>query len=129
MLLPYSIDLVPEYIGRLIAKSRQWNPVGRRVLIKVDDGPQLGMNLRGAIRKVVDQPTQVPGILIELDEPWHTGQHTGTWVFATARFSGHGIFRLLVTCGVVNVNLLEGPTIPGSLPYERFAAIALLRLE
>jgi hypothetical protein len=129
MLLPHPIDLVPEYLGRLTAKFRRWDPIGHRVVLKVDDGPQLGMKLKGTIRKVVDQPMQTSGILIELDEPWNTGQNIGAWVFATPRFSGHGIFRLLLTWGVVNVNLLEEPTVPSNLPYERFVAIALLSLE
>ncbi|MEQ1794821.1 MAG: hypothetical protein ABL970_11570 [Nitrospira sp.] len=129
MLLPYPIDLVPEYLGRLTAKLRRWDPIGHHVLLKLDDGPQLGMKLRGTIRKVFDQPMQPSGILIELEAPWNTGKATGTWVFATPRFNGHGIFRLLVTWGVANLNLIEGPTVPDNLPHERVAAIALLSLE
>jgi hypothetical protein len=129
MLLPHPIDLVPEYLGRVVAKVRQWDPIGHRVSLKVDDGPQLGMKLKGTIRKVVEQPIQRSGILVELDEQWNTGQNTGSWVFVTPRFSGHGIFRLLLTWGVVNVNLLEEPMVPDDLPYTRFAAIALMSLE
>lgn len=45
------------------------------------------------------------------------------------RYDGHGVYRLLVTSCVVNVNVLDSATEPESLSNEQFVAIADMRRE
>ena len=127
MLLPNPIDQLTEIIGRGIAKLRQWSPVGLRVVLMINEGPQLGATLSGTVRALSEKHDS--GAVIELDIPWNLEKRRTRWILAMQRYDGHGVYRLLVTSCVVNVNALDSETVPESLSNEQFVAIADMRCE
>ncbi len=74
MLLPGPFDLIPDMLGRLLAKVFSWHPEGKRVLLRVTEGEQgfYGMIVTGTVDRVIGAEDGSQFILINLDSSGST---------------------------------------------------------
>jgi len=140
VLLPYPLDLAPEYLGKAIGWVIGWRPEGKRVTLAVDESGDKaiqGLKVAGTIRRVLEDVTTTgpsgstpgggPCALIELDQPLiYMGEHV-LWVVSLPRFGGHGLYRLLVTWSVVNLHRAADTRIH-ELKWNDIIAIGLMRM-
>ena len=139
MILPYPLDLIPEWLGVALQKFLQWRPEGTRVEIEfegADDSLIHGV-YRGTIetiaRTVVTRgPYGVsesigPFPIIKLDEPLLFRHKPVSYLIALNRYLGHGLPRILVAAATVNVHPVDDPRDMTDVLYETRIGSANLR--
>lgn len=138
MILPYQLDYLPEVLGRFLSRFTQWNPIGRKVILRVTEGEQgfFGTEIFGTIVRIEATPKQAASVissstLIQLDLPWKYENRKSSVshvVLATPRFRGHGPYRLLITSCIVHVFPADESSSKGGLDWEDMIAICEMRL-
>jgi hypothetical protein len=140
MLLPYFFDVIPEKLGRLYAKSFNWHPEGKRILLRVAEGEAgfYGTVVSGRIIHVEDTikgpifPNAAgTSALIQLDSLWQYENRTTSstsFVVAIPRFYWHGVYRLLIASADVHIFPAEGPKWPSALVWQDMIAICSMKL-
>ena len=141
MLLPYPLDLLPSLLGRCLSRFSGWQPDGKRVRLaftESGDARLTGTEATGTIQRALpgvltigpDGATKHGGLalLISLDSPIMHASQAVPWIVVTARFPGHGPFRLPVSWSVVDVSRAVGPEPPTRLHRDDMIAIGLLKL-
>jgi hypothetical protein len=92
MLLPYPIDLIPQYLGKMWMRLKGWNPIGDRVVVRFDppDDSLVTGEYSAVITEVGDDI-----VFLRLDSPVTFDGENVDRLAATSRYSGHQLPRLL----------------------------------
>lgn len=134
MILPFQMDRIPQAIGSWLARRRTWSPVGKRVVLTIQESgdPALfGNSLYGVIREVAaGEEGELSKALIELDRAMtyrgHYSRSEITKVISTPYLLQHGLPRLLVTSAAVRVFDADNFA---SIAPERIIASATMQLD
>lgn len=133
MILPMQIDRIPEALGGWLAQRRAWNPIGQRVMLRIEESgdPALfGSELHGIIRACARDNKGAPvKALVELDQTIdYSGHYTRRGiarVITSPYLRWHGLSRLLVTSASVRV--VDADDL-GDDKYERIIALASMAI-
>lgn len=133
MLLPYFFDLIPEKIGGLFIKLFGWRPEGKKVVLCVDESgdPSLFRKIiNGSIVQInLNESGKPNDAIIQLDTPLNYNGKTTTHLFASPRFRGHGLYRLIITWSVVSIFPYSTKEKPHKPLWKDMIGIALLKLR
>jgi hypothetical protein len=108
MILPVTLDALPYAVGTFVARMMQWSPLGKRVILRIEDsGDRLlvGRRIAGIVRAFDGDAIGTP-LLIQLHDAVRIeGRHNRhvEFVVATAALCWHGPSRLLLTWAVVRM--------------------------
>ena len=119
MLLPLTLDRIPEALGRLIARGTSWDPVDKPVRLRITESGDprlLGTTITGVIRDVGPAAGNRRAMaLIELDRPIdYVGHYQSLGIqrlITQPYFRWHGLDRLVITSA--HVRLIEGDNLQG----------------
>ena len=129
MMLPYFIDIVPMLIGKASGKIIGWRPEGTRILIKLDECEDNGLNGKYVSGTVSKAAKSYEEAVIQLDAPLPLRGQSFKWIFISPRYKWHGLYRLLTTWNVANVFLMNSSDWPDKVLSENMIAISLVKID
>lgn len=140
MLLPGFLDLIPDRVGKLLARILDWHPEGKHVILRVTEGePNFYgtivsgkiINIEHMCRTPSDPLNTTISILIQLDSPWHYSNRTttvATRIIVEPKFRKHSVNRLIVGSMYVFVFPVINQRTPFALSWEDMIAICDMKL-
>jgi hypothetical protein len=114
MIIPVSLDRLPEFAGSIAAKIRRWSPLREHVTMRIEDAVDerlLGCDLTGEVC-AYDPTARGTPLLISLDEKLRYEDsracYSASLVVALAALQWHAPERLLMTWTAVR--LIDAPS-------------------
>lgn len=141
MILPYPLDLLPEFLGRAKVRLTNWSVQGQRVRIYFDppDDSLISGDYVGFIDHLVDRIATVgphgksdsdgPFAILRLEQPILVGQRNVHFLIAMSKYAGHKPWRLAVAACVVNFYEMDNGSPPRELNREAFIGSGLMTIE